>query len=52
MGLRAGLDRWGKLRLYPGFGPRTVDTVASRYTDYAMPAPYLHPLETLNIITK
>ena len=31
---RAGLDRCGKSRLPPGFDPRTVQPVASRYTDY------------------
>ena len=35
MGLRAGLDRCGKSRHPPGFDPRTVQPVASRYTDYA-----------------
>ena len=32
---RAGLDRCGKSRPPPGFDPRTVQLVASRYTDYA-----------------
>ena len=40
MGPRAGLDRCGKSRLPPGFYPRTVLSVASPYTDYAIPA---HP---------
>jgi hypothetical protein len=35
VGPRAGLDRCGKSRPPPGFGPRTVQPVASRYTDYA-----------------
>ena len=35
MGPRAGLDKCGKSRLTPGFDPRTVQPVASRYTDYA-----------------
>jgi hypothetical protein len=35
VGPRAGLDRCGKTRLLPGFDPRTVQPVASRYTDYA-----------------
>ena len=35
VGPRAGLDRCGKSRLPPGFDPRTVHPVASRYTDYA-----------------
>jgi hypothetical protein len=36
VGLRAGLDRCGKSRLLPRFDPRTVQPVASRYTDYAI----------------
>ena len=32
---RAGLDRCEKSRLPPGFDPRTVQPVASRYADYA-----------------
>ena len=35
MGPRAGMDRCGKSRLPPGFDPRTVQAVASRYTDYS-----------------
>ena len=31
----AGLDRCGKSRPLPGFDPRTVQPVASRYTDHA-----------------
>ena len=34
MGPRAGLHRCGKSRPPPGFDPRTVQPVASRYTDY------------------
>ena len=30
---RAGLDEYGKSRPSPGFNPRTVQPVASRYTD-------------------
>jgi len=33
VGPRAGLDGWGKSRPPPGFDPRTVQPVASRYTD-------------------
>jgi hypothetical protein len=40
VGPRAGLDGCGKSRLPPGFDPRTVQPVASRYTDWAIPA---HP---------
>jgi len=35
VGLRDGLDRWGKSRPQLEFDPRTVQNVASRYTDYA-----------------
>ena len=35
MGPRAGLDMCGKSRPPPAFDPRTVQPVASRYTDYA-----------------
>jgi len=35
VGPRAGLDRRGKSRHAPGFDPRTVLPVASRYTHYA-----------------
>ena len=35
MGLRPGLDWCGKSRLPPGFDPRTVQPIGSRYTDYA-----------------
>ena len=38
VGPRAGLDRCGKLPPL-GFDPRTVQPVASRYTDYAIPVP-------------
>jgi hypothetical protein len=34
VGSRAGLDMCGRSRLPPGFDPRTVQLVASRYTDY------------------
>jgi len=36
VGPRAGLDVCRKSRLAPGFDPRTVQPVASRYTDYAI----------------
>jgi hypothetical protein len=35
VGPRGGLDRCGKSRPPPGFDPRTVHPVASRYADYA-----------------
>jgi hypothetical protein len=34
VGPRAGLDRSGKSRPPPGFDPRTVEPVVSRYTGY------------------
>ena len=38
VGSRAGLDGCGKSRPPPEFDPRSVQPVASRYTDLAMPA--------------
>ena len=38
VGPMAGLDVCGKISLPPGFGPRTVQPVASHSTDYAIPA--------------
>jgi hypothetical protein len=35
VGLRAVMGRWGKSRPPPGFDPRTVQPVGSRYNDYA-----------------
>jgi len=41
VGPRAGLDRCGKFHPPPGFDPRTVQPVVSRYTDYAtLPTSY------------
>jgi len=37
-GPRAGLDECGKSRFSPGFDPRTVQRVARRYTNWAIPA--------------
>ena len=37
MGPRAGLDKCGKSRPPPAFDGRTVQPVASRYTDCAIP---------------
>ena len=37
VGPRAGLDGCGKSRPAPGFDPRTVEPVASRHTDRAVP---------------
>ena len=39
VGPRAGLDGCGKISPPPGFDPRTVQPVASRYTDWAIAAP-------------
>ena len=39
VGPRAGLDRCGKSRPPPGFDPRTVQPVASRYT--TLPGPHV-----------
>jgi hypothetical protein len=36
-GLQVGVDGCGKSRPPPGFDPRTVQPVASRYTDWAIP---------------
>ena len=38
MGPKAGLDGCGTSRLRRGFDPGTVQPVASRYTDWAIPA--------------
>jgi hypothetical protein len=38
LGPRAGRDGFGKSRRPPGFDPRTVQPVVSRYTDWAIPA--------------
>ena len=38
VGPRTGLDGCGKSRPPPGFDPRTVQPVASRYTGWAIPA--------------
>ena len=43
VGPTAGLDGCGKSRPLPGFDPRTVQLVATRYTDRAIPAlPVFH----------
>ena len=38
VGLKDGLDVCGKSRPPPGFGTRTVQSVVSRYTEYAIAA--------------
>ena len=45
VGHKAGLDGCGKSRPTPGFDPRTVQLVASCYTDYAVPAQALYMLD-------
>jgi hypothetical protein len=47
VGPRAGLDEYGKSRPPPGFEPRTVQPVASRYTDCAILA---HELESVCLV--
>jgi len=39
---RPGLDKCRKPRPRPGFDSRTIQSVASRYTDYAIPAHRIH----------
>jgi hypothetical protein len=43
VGTRAGLDRCGKSRPPPGLDPRTFQSVASRYTEYAIPGQPAYP---------
>jgi hypothetical protein len=45
---RAGVDKCGKFCPSPGFAPRAVQPVSSRYTDWAIPA---HTWSTLDFIT-
>ena len=49
VGPRAGLDGCGKSRPQPGFDPRTVQPVASCYTDCAIPAPSVDFYTKINI---
>jgi hypothetical protein len=48
VGLKAGLDRWAKSRPQTGFDPRTVQPVARRYTDWAIPAHDIQEDQNLN----
>ena len=52
VGPRAGLDGWGKFHPTPGFDPRLVQPVATRYTDWAIPVlrytPYFKNKEELS----
>ena len=41
---RLGLDGWGNSRHPLEFGPRTVQPVASRYTDWVIPAQFTYVL--------
>jgi hypothetical protein len=43
VGPRAGQDWLKRISPPPGFDPQTVQPVASRYTDCAIPAPYRGP---------
>jgi hypothetical protein len=38
VGLRGGLDGWGKISRPTGFDPRTIQPAAIHYTDWATPA--------------
>ena len=49
VGPRAGLDRCGISSPPPGLDPRTVQPVASRYTDWDIPA---HEIRVRNILYK
>ena len=53
VGPRAGLDGYGKCSPTPGFDPRTVQPVASSYTDCAIPAPVspLHKHKNWSVIS-
>jgi hypothetical protein len=47
-----GLDRWGKISSPPGFDPRTVQPVTSRYTDcVTRPTPPLYSKRKLYLIS-
>jgi len=51
VGPRAGLDRCGKSRPQPGFDARTVQPVASRYTDYATrPTPKIGHMQIMGTL--
>jgi hypothetical protein len=49
VGLSAGLDGFGKSHPPLGFDPRTVQPLASRYTDRAVP---VHKLSEVQIILR
>jgi len=50
MGPRAGLDRGGKSHPPPGFDPRTVQLVASRYTERALRPAEWHIRRRLSLL--
>jgi len=50
-GYQAGLDGCGKSRLPPGFDPRTVQPVVSRYTDWATRATFAWKESSLNVLS-
>ena len=53
VGPRAGLVGCGKSRPPSGFDPRTFQPLASRYTDYAIPAPQNGQYDTgMHVILK
>jgi hypothetical protein len=48
---RAGLDRYGKISPPPGFDHRTVQPIASRYSDPPLaPEPFRSPVGNLDPI--
>jgi len=51
VGPRDGLERCGKSRPRPGFDPRTVQPVASRYTDYATRSTWFDVNRNINPLT-
>jgi len=51
VGLRAGLDRLGKSLPSPGFDPRAAHPVASRCTDWGIPAPTRNALLTTSVLS-
>ena len=52
MGLRGGLDRCGKIRPPPGLDPQNVKSVASLYTDNAIPPPLFGEVRTKILYVK
>jgi hypothetical protein len=52
VGPRALSGRVRKISPPPGFDPRTVQPVASHYTDWAIPAPPVKYFNVLLLLTK